>query len=248
MARRSYQVKRKRTDRSRSRTSAVRRRLFPRRTLALVSRAVGLGTSATTVLRTSFFKNCANPAFYAGYLAPGSCYNPCGDQAAIQPQMFDQFSAMYHRYRVVKCTIQFTVSGIHGGGDAYKWMFAAFPAVETQGLNNYEGFASQQYAKTMTGNFASVLDVQNNAYVGLGAEPKTCWFKLTSDGVVGVRTNAYNNGANVGGNPPNRGYMLLPFCVQPNVNILAPHTGTFIIEVNMWQTVVFSEKKNVVDA
>ena len=240
---RTFSVKRARGDRSRSRSRApTRRRLaFPRRTLALVSRAVGLGTSATTVLRTSFFYNAIASAagVYTGYLKPGSCFDPSGDLAAVQPQMYDQFAAQYSRYKVNSATVRIKITGAYGAGVAYVWVGAAYPAVDSTALATYQSAASQQYAKTTSSGFQLI-----NTSAGSGSDGKYLSFKLNHNSIVGSKSDTWDIGAPVTADPTALQYMVLPIFLQANLAV----TASWVLEIDIWQNVTFSQKKNVVDA
>ena len=86
------------------------------------------------------------------YLKPGSCFDPTGDLAAIQPQMFDQFAAIYSRYKVNSAVVRVKVTGQEGSGGTV-WVGAIYPAVDSTALTTYQAAASQQYAKTTSGGF-----------------------------------------------------------------------------------------------
>lgn len=214
------------------------------RTAALAGRSVGLGTSATTVLRTSFFTNvtgAAGTGVFTGYLKPGSCFDPCGDLAAVQPQMFDQFAAAYNRYKVNSCVIRIKINGKLGAGPATHWVAAAYPAVDATPLATYQAAASQQYAKTTSSGFALAT---TQTTVGVGAEGKYLSFKLNHDAVVGAKSDTWDIGASVGTDPTALQYMVLPIFLQGDQN----GAHTWMLEIDIWQNVTFSQKKNTVDA
>jgi len=240
---RTLLVKRARGDRSRSRSRApTRRRLaFPRRTLALVSRAVGLGTSANTVLRTSFFYNAAASVagVYTGYLKPGSCFDPCGDLAAVQPQMFDQFAAQYNRYKVNSATVRIKITGANGASTAHVWVGAAYPAVDPTPLTTYQAAASQQYAKTTSSGFQVF-----NENAAPGSDGKYLSFKLNHNSIVGSKSDTWDIGAPVTADPTALQYMVLPIFLQANQQWVV----SWVLEIDIFQNVTFSQKKNVVDA
>lgn len=203
---------------------------------------MGLGTSATTVLRTSFFANVtsAGSGVYTGYLKPGSAFDPCGDLADLQPQMFDQFAAMYQRYKVNNYTLRITIHGSNGAspGGATNYVAASYPAVDPTALATYQAAASQQYAKTVSGGFQMVGNI------GLGNPPQKMYFKFKHAEVVGSRPDAYDNGALVTSDPTALQYAVQPIYIQGNVG----GAHTFMLEIDMWQNVTFSQKKNTVDA
>lgn len=224
---------------SRSRTPSVR---FAKRTVAIVtpSRGVGIGMSTTTILRTSFFYNAtatAGSGVFTGYLKPGSCFDPTGDLAAIQPQMFDQFAAMYSRYKVNSAAVRIKITG-GNGVTAFAWVAAAYPAVDSTALATYQAAASQQYAKTTSGGF------QTQSTLGIGTEGKYLSFRLNHNSIVGSKSDTWDIGAPVTADPTAGQYMVLPIFIQAN----SAAASTFVLEVDIWQNVTFSQKKNTVDA
>lgn len=239
----------KRTRTARSKTPARRFTAFPRRSLAIAAPGVGLGTSATTVLRTSFFANVnsAVTGIYTGYLKPGSAFDPTGDIAAIQPQMYDQFAAMYNRYKVNRCKVVLKIIGVGSTSTDASWVLgwnaAAFPAVDPTPLATYQAAASQQYAKTVSSTFAMVL---NNAAAthGIGSNGRTMIFDFSHKAILGDKVDAYDNGALVTGDPTALQYAVLPIFLQCSSGC----TGRWNLEVDIFQTVTFSQKKNTVDA
>ena len=205
---------------------------------------MGLGTSATTVLRTSFFANVSSAAtgVWTGYLKPGSAFDPCGDIADVQPQMFDQFAQMYQRYKVNDYVLKITIHGTTGGGagGATCYVAASYPAVDPTALTTYQAAASQQYAKTVSGGFQTGLA----SNVGLGNPPTKMYFKFKHAQIVGTRPDAYDNGALVTADPTALQYAVQPIFIQGNTG------GTFgyMLEIDLWQNVTFSQKKNTIDA
>jgi len=201
---------------------------------------VGLGASTTTVLRTSFFANCTSAAsgVFTGFLKPGSAFDPCGDQAVIQPALFDQFAAVYQRYKVNNATIKMTIMGTGGGN---MWVCAAYPSIDSTPLATYQGAATQPWAKTTSGGFQVAT---GGTPIGVGAEPKHLFHKLNHDAVVGSKSDAYDSGALVTADPTANQYMVYPFFIQSSV----AGVSSYVIEVDIWQNVTFSQRKNVVDA
>lgn len=225
------------------RRTVVRRSTGMTRTYALAAPSVGLGNSATTVLRTSFFANVTanvGTGIFTGFLKPGSCFDPCGDIAAIQPQMFDQFAAAYNRYKVNSCVIRMKITGTTNPGAAYAWVAAAYPAVDSTALTTYQAAASQQYAKTVSGAF----QINGAAPVGTGAEGQRMSFKLNHNAIVGASSATWDIGALVTADPTTLQYMVLPLFIQATANTNAQ----FLLEIDMFQNVTFSQKKNTVDA
>lgn len=218
-------------------TNAIARPKFP---------SVGLGCSTTTVLRTSFFYNATangGTGVWTGYLAPGSCFDPTGDLSTIQPQLFDQFAAVYSRYKVNSCKIRMK---IHGNASAAQggnvWVAAAYPAVDSTALTTYQAAACQQYAKTTSGGFKAIATGATPS--AAGNEGKYLSFDLNHNAVVGAKSDTWDIGALVSQSPLAGQFMVLPIFLQGN--IVGAHT--FVLEIDMWQNVTFSQKKNPIDA
>lgn len=210
---------------------------------------MGLGTSATTVLRTSFYANVtsANTGVFTGYLKPGSAFDPTGDIANIQPQMYDQFAAMYNRYKVNSFTVRIKIIGTAANSAAAQfpvsWNCAAYPAVDNSVLATYQAAASQQYAKTTSGVFNLIGNNVPTVY-GIGAEGKYLSFKMKHSSVLGDRVDPYDNGALVTVDPSALQYAVLPIFLQAG----NPSTAQWNLEIDIFQNVTFSQKKNTVDA
>jgi len=213
------------------------------RSTAITSRNVGIGASTTTILRTSFFYNAtatAGSGIYTGFLKPGSAFDPCGDLAAIQPQMYDQFAAMYNRYKVNSAIIRIKITGAAAVAAANPtvWVGAAYPSIDSAALATYQAAASQQFAKTTSGGF------QLCGAIGTGTEGKNLSFNLNHNQVIGAKSDTWDIGALVTSDPTALQYMLLPIFLQGNQ--VGAHTWT--LEVDIFQNVTFSQKKNTVDA
>lgn len=215
-------------------TNAIARPKFP---------STGLGTSTTTILKTSFFYNATangGTGVYNGYIAPGSCFDPTGDMSTIQPALFDQFAAIYSRYKVNSCKIRIKITGNSAGANnAAVWVAAAYPAVDSTALTTYQAAGSQQYAKTTSGVFQ-----QLSAGNCPGGEGKYLSFDLNHNAVVGSKSDTWDIGALVTQSPLSGQFMVLPILLQGNV--VGAHG--WVLEIDMWQNVTFSQKKNTVDA
>ena len=232
--------------RPRTKTKSTKRSLsyssVGRRTVALAAPTVGLGTSATTVLRTSFFTNvtaAAGTGIFTGYLKPGSAFDPTGDLANVQPQMYDAWFPLYTRYKVNSCTIKMKITGVSAAvANASVWVAASYPAVDSTALATYQAAASQQYCKTASGGFQIA-----NA-IGVGAEGKMITHRLNHDSIVGAKSDTWDIGGAVNADPTNGQYMVLPIFLQGA--LAGAHI--WVLEVDIFQNVTFSQKKNAVDA
>lgn len=236
--------KRKTTKKTYKKKAVAKRTAFPWRSNVFATPAVGLGASTTTVLRTSFFANvtaAAGTGIFTGFLKPGSCFDPSGDISTIQPALFDQFAAVYQRYKVDKCRVHMNITGATSGTGAYSWVCAAYPSIDSTALATYQAAASQPWAKTTSGGFQLASGATS---YGVGAEPKMIKHVFTTNAVVGTKADPYDNGALVTADPTVNQYIVYPFLLQAN----AAAASTWVIEVDMWQTVTFSQRKNVTDA
>lgn len=201
---------------------------------------VGVGASVNTVLRTSFFANvtAAATGIWTGYLKPGSAYDPCGSLSDIQAPGFDSWAGAFSRYKVNSAIVRVTVHGSNGL-DATNYVFAAYPSVVSTASATYQGAASQPYAKTHSGSFAVTNSTQ-----APGGQPFTLKFKLSNDKIVGFRGDPTDTGALVTADPPDGQYMLLPLFLQAN----QAKSSAWMLEIDIWQNVTFSQRKTFVDA
>lgn len=236
----------------RSRQWAQYKKAFPQRTVAIARpiRSVGFGNSCTTVLRTSFFYNAtavAATGVWTGYLKPGSAYDPTGDLATIQPKDFDQLAALYNRYKVNSATIRIKITGLKGGvGNGGVWVAAAYPAVDITAATTYQGAASQQYAKTTSSTFY-INQAAQGVLTAAGAEGKYLSFKLNHAAVVGSKSDPWEMGALVNADPPAGQFMCLPMFLQSSA-AGGNEPAAWVLEIDIYQNVTFSQKKNAVDA
>lgn len=214
------------------------------RVVAAVGPNVGLGTSLTTNLRTSFFANLtgASSGIYQGYLKPGSLFDPCGSISDVQPALFDQYAAVFARYKVNKFTVIIKIIGTNGGASAYTFNAAAYPSTDQTALANYQGAASQPWAKTGLGTF---MYIGSPTVAGAGTDSVTLKFNnVSNDAVVGAKADTYDSGALVTADPPAGQYASMPIFIQANTNVVVG----YVIHVDMWQNVTFNQRKPVADA
>lgn len=221
-------------------------RPYPRRNQVVLPGHVGVGRSVTTNLRTGFFVNVTSAAsgIFTGYLKPGSAFDPTGDLSTIQPIGFDLWAAAFNRYKVNKCWITLTISGVSSLiSDGSDWVGAAYPAVDSTALVTYQGAASQTYAKTFHGRFGQA---QTGAtLIGQGGYSHcTRKFYIDNEAITGNQGTAYDIGALVTADPTNLQYSVLPIFLQANQAV----ASKFLIKVEMFQNVTFSNPKNNVDA
>lgn len=229
-------MKRIRTTRS---VPASKRVSYAPVTRVVSSAGVGLGQSAKTVLKTEFFANVtpsATTGVFTGYLKPGSCFDPCGDIAAIQPALYDQWSAIYGRYVVEKATvkIEFVRQSVAASPSDCAFVAAAYPSITSTALSTYQGAASQPFAK-------SVLCGTND-----NSSSNSLFFSLDHAKVLGRKgsVTAEDNGAVPGADPAVGEFMVLPIFIQNSQNSALSVT----MRITMYQTVHFDRRVNLVDA
>lgn len=201
---------------------------------------VGVGASVNTTLRTSFFANvtAAATGVFTAHLKPGSAFDPCGDLSDIQAPGYDSWAAAFARYKVNSAFVRITVHG-QNGNNSTNFVCAAYPSVNTAAVATYQAAASQPYAKTHSGGF----QLQQNG-VGCGSGPFTLKFKLSNDKIVGYRGDPTDTGALVTSDPPATQFMVLPIFLQAN----SATASTWMLEIDIWQNVTFSQRKTFVDA
>jgi len=206
------------------------------RPLAINRQAPGLGRSLQTKLRTEFYVNVTPAAsgIFTGFLNPGSCFDPAGDLAAMQPAMFDQLAAMYARYLVTGCsvTIAASLTSIAAGSPA-GFVIAAYPSTVSTALATFQAAASQSYAQTRMFYH--------------GGDPITIKFsKLNTQKIVGSRLPviAEDCGALVGASPTTGQNIVIPLFIQ---NFIAS-VQNITLKVLIVQDVIFDQKINNVDA
>jgi len=201
---------------------------------------VGLGRSVSTRLRTCiFYTATTNGAGVAVVqLYPGSCYNPMGSAAAIQPTLFDQWSAMFARYVVTGATVRISVTPVidsAASGFIYSGVCAAYPSTvdgPAGATASFQGYAGQAYAQSHQ--------------VVPNAPPAEMFFKLSSQKILGSRMPvlAEDHGALVTASPATGQFMTLPLFVQSSNGAAA----TYTIKIDMVQDVTFDQRIQTVDA
>jgi len=243
-----YAVKKYKSKRNRNARSTVSRHLpfpFPQRNRVTLPAKVGVGMSLVTNLKTSFFANvtaAAGTGVYTGFLKPGSAFDPTGDLAAIQPVGFDQFAAIFNRYKVNKAWVTVTISGGQSLNGVHNWVAASYPSVDSTAAALYQNAASQAYAKTYNGTFAVMPNASTIGGSGLNA----CTRKhvIDSETIVGASGDTFDIGALVTSDPTSLQFAVLPIFIQAN----AAGASTWTVKIDMIQNVTFSQRKNVVDA
>jgi len=206
--------------------------------LAINSGAPGLGRSLRTKLRTTFYANVqpAASGIFTGYVLPGSCFDPTGDLAAIQPAGYDQLASLYARYLVIAAKVHIEFAD-HSTSAASNLGFvcAAYPSTVTTALVTFQGAASQPYAQNSMTSYTN------------GSPTPKMYFKLNAQQIVGSRlpVTAEDHGALVGASPTTGQNMTLPIFIQR----FTATAGTLIaLKITIIQDVMFDQRIQVVDA
>lgn len=145
-------------QRSRSRTPArpvrpyKKSRAITKRSYArsLVSaKGVGLAAGLKTQLKTTFFYNATAAAsgVWTGALKTGSCFDPCGTLANIQPAEYDQWCTLFGRYVVLGGSVKVTVlpkSILSPGGGNF--VACMYPDIDPTAKADYQAAASQDWS------------------------------------------------------------------------------------------------------
>lgn len=198
--------------------------------------SVGLGSAVRTRLRTYFHYGATLSAtgFWTGYLKPFSCDDPCGSLGTIEPNLYDQWKAIFNRYTVIsaKVKIGFAPAGVSSNlfiNDTTD--FVAWPSIDNTAKTNVQDGASQPYAKQLL--------------VSGNGDPKYMTFYLDSKKQLGRwgPLDAEVQGALVTADPTEQVY--LNILAQSSFTSSAPNPQTMFVEIT--QDVWFDQRKSIND-
>ena len=119
------------------------------------ARGVGLAASLRTQLKTVLFYNATvdGNGIWTGTLKTGSCFDPSGSLAAIQPAEFDQWSALFGRYVVTGGSVKVTVMPQYiGNVGPYAFVACMYPDTDATPKAHYQAAASQDWSVKGIGN------------------------------------------------------------------------------------------------
>jgi len=223
------------------RAYGAQRGFNPRRDMILAAPGVGVGRCMETKLRTCIFAQCqANMAtgVFTGSLNIGSCFNPFGTIAAIQPALFDQWAVMFARYMVKSAELRIRICGSGGTSGTslagtplgVPWVAASYPTTTlTPVAADFQAAASQPFAK------------QTRGYGCTPIAPMV--HKLDAAYILGrtVPCIPEDNGALVGANPASGENMV----VQLFINCAVLAQPYYTVELDLVQTVWFDQRIQV---
>jgi len=203
---------------------------------AIVPRAPGLGRSLKTRLETTFFYNATAAAsgVFTGSLNVGSCFDPTGSLAAIQPVGFDQLKALYARYLVTGGYVVIEAAGVYSDGlntVHYPWVMSVSPSTLATAYATYQGAASQPFSK-------DVLIAKD--------ESKQLYLPFNTQKIIGSRLPpvAEDAGALISADPATGQNVIMNIFAQYGLAAVA----TITLSIKIVQDVIFDQRIQVVDA
>lgn len=203
---------------------------------AIIPRAPGIGRSLKTRLETSFFYNATlntggTTGIYHGYLNPGSCYDPCGDLAAIQPLGFDQLKTLFARYLVTGGYVEVEVcpNDVFGGA-CNPLLFAMAPSTVVTAFATYQGAAGQPHSK--------------EGVIAVG-QSKKFTSRFNTQQIIGSRLPvvAEDSGALVTADPATGQNVIYNLFLQVSQTLAV----TAVLRIKIVQDVIFDQRISVVD-
>ena len=117
------------------------------------AKGVGLAAGIKTQLKTVFFYNAVtgtsgNPQ-WTGTLKTGSCFDPSGSLADIQPAEYDQWCTLFRRYVVLGGYVKVTVLPSYEVDKAnvpFSFVACMYPDIDPTPKGDYQAAASQDWS------------------------------------------------------------------------------------------------------
>ena len=115
------------------------------------AKGVGLAAGLKTQLKTTFFYNATagESGVWTGTLKTGSCFDPCGTLANIQPAEYDQWCTLFGRYVVLGGYVKVTVmpkNSSSGSTGVYNFVACMYPDIDPTAKADYQAAASQDWS------------------------------------------------------------------------------------------------------
>lgn len=230
-------------QRSRSRTPArpvrpyKKSRAITKRSYArsLVSaKGVGLAASLKTQLKTTFFytATAAASGIWTGTLKTGSCFDPCGTLANIQPAEYDQWSTMFGRYVVLGGFVKVTVlpkSVAVPSTTLNSFVACMYPDIDATAKADYQAAASQDWSVKGIG--------------GAGQPPVVLYQRFSHAALLGKKgpVTSEDNGALYNADPAASQFINHQLFVQNDTAVATD----FLIHVEIVQDVYFDRRITV---
>lgn len=232
-------------QRSRSRTPArpvrpyKRSRAITKRSYArsLVSvKGVGLAAGLKTQLKTTFFYNAiTNGNLWTGTLKTGSCFDPCGTLANIQPAEYDQWCTMFGRYVVtggfVKVTVLPQTDNLTGQANP-NFVACMYPDIDATAKADYQAAASQDWSVKGIG--------------GTGQPPVVLYQRFSHAALLGKKgpVTSEDNGALYNVDPAAGQFINHQLFIQGATSSSNP-VQSFLVHVEIVQDVYFDRRITV---
>lgn len=206
------------------------------RPLAINRGAPGFSSSLKTRLETSFFYNAtaAGSGVFTGNLNPGSCFDPTGSLADIQPVTFDQLKLIYARYLVTSGYVSIEVCSLRdqvAGNGIPSFVFVAWPSTVVTAAATYQGAASQPFSKEVMCS---------------SSESKSLYIPFNAQKIVGSRlpVTSEDHGALIGANPATGQNVIVNMFYQSAIS----QADSVVLRIRIVQDVIFDQRIAVVDA
>ena len=228
-------------QRSRSRTPArpvrpyKKSRAITKRSYARClasAKGVGLAASLKTQLKTTFFYNASAAAtgIGTGTLKTGSCFDPCGTLANIQPAEYDQWCTMFGRYVVLGGYVKVTVlPKIVASPGANNFVACMYPDIDPTAKADYQAAASQDWSVKGIG--------------GQGQPPVVLYQRFSHAALLGKKgpVTSEDNGALYNSDPAASQFINHQLFLQ----WAAANSGDFLVHVEIVQDVYFDRRITV---
>jgi len=196
------------------------------------AKGVGLAASLKTQLKTTFFYNAvsATSGVWTGTLKTGSCFDPCGTLANIQPAEYDQWCTMFGRYVVLGGYVKVTVmlAGF-SNGSTNNFVACMYPDIDATPKADYQAAASQDWSVKGIG--------------GQGQSPVVLYNRFSHAALLGKKgpVTSEDNGALYNADPAANQFINHQLFVQAN----GPVSTTFLVHVEIVQDVYFDRRITV---
>lgn len=196
------------------------------------AKGVGLAASLKTQLKTTFFYNATTAAtgIWTGTLKTGSCFDPCGTLADIQPAEYDQWCTLFGRYVVLGGYVKVTILPIANvSTTANNFVACMYPDISATAKSDYQAAASQDWSVKGIG--------------GQGQPPVVLYQRFSHAALLGKKgpVSSEDNGALYNADPSANQFINHQLYLQVDQAV----TGQFLVHVEIVQDVYFDRRITV---
>lgn len=163
-----------------------------------------------------------------------SLFDPFGTAGTRQPLYYDQYSALYNKYKVHACGIKITMLNQVVATPTYSnsnYRVVLLPSTDTEAITDSWAMVQQPYAK--------------ETFTFLNTKVGRMKHYMSTRKVYGTQVKDTNYEATNGSNPTNMWYWRLIISKQDGSAIAA---GDFIVEVKFIQYATMFDREIVLDA